>query len=222
MMTHDIEVAGETLTLHVARAIHWAARRTLLVADVHFGKGAVFRRAGIAVPSGDTDDDLARLDTLIATFSPTTLVILGDLVHGAATERSAWVERVRQWRRTHADVAMVLVAGNHDRHFDVRSLGIDVRPGTRVEPPFVYAHHPEPHPDGYTLAGHVHPGVVIRDGWRKHRLPAFVFDRDVGMLPAFGTLTGLHDEPTAPGRRMIAVTPAGLVPVNPASGLPRR
>lgn len=213
MMTHDLQVAGELLTLHVERAIHWPARRTLLVSDVHFGKGAVFRRAGIAVPSGDTDDDLARLDALIGTFSPTSLVVLGDLVHGAATERSGWVERVRQWRKTHAGVAVTLVAGNHDRHFDVRSLGIDVQPDRLVTPPFVYAHHPEPHADGYTLAGHVHPGVVVRDGWRKHRLPAFVFDRAVGMLPAFGTLTGLHEVPTAPGRDIVAVTPAGLVPV---------
>lgn len=214
MMTHDIQVAGETLTLHAERAIHWAARRTLLVADVHFGKGAVFRRAGIAVPSGDTDDDLARLDTLIRTFSPTTLVILGDLVHGAASERSTWVERVRQWRRTHADLAMILVAGNHDRHFDVGSLGVEVQQGRLALPPFVYAHHPDPHADGYTLAGHVHPGVVMRDGWRRHRLPAFVFDRDVGMLPAFGTLTGLHEVSAAAERNIVAVTPAGLVPVN--------
>lgn len=213
MNTLDIEVASERLTLHGERAIHWAARRMLMVTDVHFGKGAVFRRAGIAVPSGDTDDDLARLDALIAAFQPSSLVVLGDMVHGAATERSAWVPRVRAWREAHAEVAMILVAGNHDRHFDVGTLGVEVRPDRLHAPPFVLAHHPEPHADGYTLAGHVHPGVVVRDGWRKHRLPAFVFDRQVGMLPAFGTLTGLHETPPASGRRIVAVTPGGLLPV---------
>lgn len=213
MTTHDIEVAGERLTLHHERAIYWHTQRMLLVSDVHFGKGAVFRRAGIAVPSGDTDDDLARLDALISMFDPASIVVLGDLVHGAATERSAWVERVRQWRQAQADIAVTLVAGNHDRHFDVRSLGIDVRPDRLLVPPFVLAHHPEPHVDGYTLSGHVHPGVIVRDGWRRHRLPAFVFDRDVAMLPAFGTLTGLHETSPKPGRRIVAVTPAGLLPV---------
>jgi DNA ligase-associated metallophosphoesterase len=214
MMTQDIVIAGERLTLHAQRAVHWAAQRMLLVSDVHFGKGAVFRRAGIAVPSGDTDDDLARLDALIDTFSPERLVVLGDLVHGAATERSAWVERVRAWRQVHAGVDVLLIAGNHDRHFDVRSLGIDVVPDRLAIAPFVLSHHPDAHPAGYTLAGHVHPGVVVRDGWRRHRLPAFVFDRDVGMLPAFGTLTGLHEVTAAPHREIVAVTPAGLVPVN--------
>lgn len=212
MITRDIVVAGERLTMHAERALYWAARDTLLVSDVHFGKGAVFRRAGIAVPSGDTDDDLARLDLLVATFAPARLVVLGDLVHGAATGRSAWVERVRAWRQGHAAMAVLLIAGNHDRHFDVGSLGIDVQPDRLEDGPFVFSHHPHPHARGYTLAGHVHPGVVVRDGWRKHRLPAFVFDRDVAMLPAFGTLTGLYEVVKAPGREIVAVTPAGLLP----------
>jgi len=212
MMTRDIVVAGESLTLHAQRAMYWAAWRMLLVSDVHFGKGAVFRRAGIAVPSGDTDDDLARLDALIHEFAPERLLVLGDLIHGAATERSAWVARVRDWRRSHADVDVTLIAGNHDRHFDVASLGIDVVPDRLDVAPFVLSHHPHAQAAGYTLAGHVHPGVVVRDGWRRHRLPAFVFDREVGMLPAFGSLTGLHEVGAAPGREIIAVTPAGLVP----------
>jgi DNA ligase-associated metallophosphoesterase len=212
MIVRDIEIAGERLTMHAERALFWAARSTLMVSDVHFGKGAVFRRAGIAVPSGDTDDDIARLDLLIDAFLPERLVVLGDLIHGAATERSAWVERVRHWRRRHASVDVLLVAGNHDRHFDVSSLGIDVQPDRLEVGPFVLSHHPHPHGRGYTLSGHVHPGVVVRDGWRRHRLPAFVFDRDVAMLPAFGTLTGLYEVERQPGREIVAVTPAGLLP----------
>jgi len=217
MNTRDVAIAGEVLTMHVERALYWAARGTLLVSDVHFGKGAVFRRAGIAVPSGDTDDDLRRLDALFAAFAPERLVILGDLVHGAATARSAWVDDVRAWRQQHAAIDMVLVAGNHDRHFDVASLGITVQPDRLAVPPFVLSHHPHAHAEGYVLAGHVHPGAVVRDGWRKHRLPAFVFDRDVGMLPAFGTLTGLHEVIALQGRQIFAVTPAGVIPTRGAT-----
>lgn len=217
MSTRTVDIAGQHLVLHPERAIWWPEQRTLMVADVHFGKGAVFRRAGIAVPSGDTDDDLQRLDVLIDAFAPARLVILGDLVHGAATERSAWVAGVRAWRSRHAAIDVILVAGNHDRHFDVASLGITVQPDRLVMPPFVLAHHPHANANGYVLAGHVHPGVVVRDGWRKHRLPAFVFDRDVGMLPAFGTLTGLQEIRTSPGRQLFAATPAGVIPAGRAT-----
>ncbi len=64
----------------------------------------------------------------------------------------------------------------------------------------------------YVLAGHVHPGVMLHDGWQKHRLPAFRFGEHGGLLPAFGRLMGLHETPPAQGGRVVAVTPAGLVP----------
>ncbi|UPG84207.1 ligase-associated DNA damage response endonuclease PdeM [Luteibacter aegosomatis] len=217
-MTHGIEVAGERLDLHAERAVFWPAKRILFVADVHFGKGAVFRRAGIAVPSGDTDDDLARLDALIAWYAPAQIVVLGDLVHGAPGRHSDWVERVRAWRARHGDVRMRLVAGNHDRHMDARLLGFELCPDRVAEPPFVLSHDPRPDERGYVLAGHVHPGVVVRDGWRKHRLPAFVFDASVGVLPAFGTMTGLHEVIMEPKRRIVAVTPGGLLPLTSAQG----
>ena len=64
-------VAGERLELHVERAVYWHHRRCLLLADLHFGKGSVLRRAGITVPTGQTAGDLARLDGLIAHYRPT-------------------------------------------------------------------------------------------------------------------------------------------------------
>ena len=45
---------GERLQLHADRALYWPARGRLLIADLHLGKGDVFRRAGIAVPRGGT------------------------------------------------------------------------------------------------------------------------------------------------------------------------
>ncbi|MBB3228438.1 DNA ligase-associated metallophosphoesterase [Luteibacter sp. Sphag1AF] len=213
MTAHIIERAGEQLLLHPERALYWPAQRMLMVADVHFGKGAVFRRAGIPVPSGDTLEDLRRLDTLIDHFSPERLLVLGDLIHGHATSRSEWVAHVRGWRDAHAAVSVELVAGNHDRHFDCRTLGITVHDDNLRVGPLLLAHHPHTDGQGYVLAGHVHPGVVLRDGWRRHRLPAFCFDATTGLLPAFGTWTGLHEMAPAQGRELIAVTPAGLVPV---------
>ena len=97
-MEHTLEVAGETLTLHADRALFWPRVRWLLLADVHFGKGAVLRRAGVALPTGQTVTDLARIDALIAHYRPERLVVLGDLVHGQALTDTPWVEDVRRWR----------------------------------------------------------------------------------------------------------------------------
>ncbi|MEO7071674.1 MAG: ligase-associated DNA damage response endonuclease PdeM [Rhodanobacter sp.] len=206
-----LQLAGETVDLHVERAMHWPRQHLLLVADVHLGKGAVLRRSGVSVPTGQTAADLARLDLLIDRYRPQRLLVLGDLVHGAASPAAPWVTQVRQWRRRHAGMAMMLVAGNHDRHFDATQLGFDVS-GDAVLGPFMLTHEPRAVAGNYVLAGHVHPGTVLIDGWRRHRLPAFRLGTTCGLLPAFGTLTGLHVTAAQAGERIVAVSPGGLIP----------
>ena len=210
-------VAGERLELHGERAVYWRRQKCLLLADIHFGKGSVLRRAGINVPTGQTSGDLARLDSLIAHYQPARVIVLGDLVHGAAPLDAPWIGMVSDWRRRHAAIDMTLIAGNHDRHFDARELGFDIVGDELSLPPLVLRHAPEGAPGRYVMAGHVHPGVTLQDGWRKHRLPAFRFGAGIGLLPSFGSLTGLHETPTQPDERIIAISPGGLIPLNAAS-----
>ncbi len=214
MIELALDVAGESLVLNSERAIWWRDARCLLVADVHFGKGSVLRQSGIAVPTGQTVADLARLGSLIDQYQPNEIIVLGDLVHGRSSPDAAWVGQVTKWRERHHCVAMRLVAGNHDRHFDSRLLGFEVIEDELRHGPFLLRHAPTPSRRGYVLAGHVHPGISVRDGWRKHRFPAFRFDDQVGTLPAFGSLTGLQENPVGKGERIVAVTPVGLLRVS--------
>jgi DNA ligase-associated metallophosphoesterase len=189
-----LEVAGEQVVLLAERALWWPARRWLVVADVHLGKGATFRAAGIPIPRGSTSDDLARLDRALARTSATSLVILGDLFHArVGREAPGTLAQVGGWRSRWPELDMLLVRGNHD-------LGAGDPPselGVRCvdEPcgasPFAFRHHPEPIDAGYVLAGHVHPTVRLAGhGGLRERLPAFVFGQRVGLLPAFGSFTG--------------------------------
>jgi DNA ligase-associated metallophosphoesterase len=214
MITVDLQVAGAELVLHAERALYWPAQASLLVADVHLGKDDVFRRAGIAVPSGDTPDDLGRLNRLIEHFQPHRLIVLGDLVHGDAHETTPWLAQVREWRRRHAQVKMELIEGNHDRHFDSAMLGFSVIAEHLRLGPFLLSHEPVHDDEAYVLAGHVHPGMVIRDGWRRHRLPAFCFGEKTGLLPAFGAFTGLFELRPMASDRVVVVTPGGLLPLH--------
>lgn len=208
-----LRIAGEPFVLDHQRVLWWPRQRSLLLCDVHFGKGSVLRRAGMALPSGQTSADLARLDALIERYRPEQLLVLGDLVHGDAPADAPWIGLVRDWRARHADMAAILIAGNHDRHFDASALGFDIIEDELALGTFVLRHTPCAIEGRYVLAGHVHPGVMVRDGWRRHRLPAFRFGEAVGLLPAFGALTGLHEQPPQPGERIVAVTPAGLLPL---------
>ena len=83
--------------------------------------------------------------------------------------------------------------GNHDRgagdppdDWRVRCVDEPWREG-----PFAFRHHPGDDPEGYVLAGHVHPAVhLLGAGRQSETLPAFLFGRSCGLLPAFGGFTG--------------------------------
>jgi len=211
---HTLLLAGEPVVLDPDRALYWPARRTLLVADVHFGKAQVLREGGIPLPRGSTGADLARLDALLHRHGARRLLVLGDLVHGRTVPDAAWIERVRAWRAGHAALDCAVVRGNHDRHVDPARLGFEGVDDTLHEGPFVFAHEPAPDPRGYVLGGHLHPGVVLRERHApRARLPAFWFGASVGVLPAFGRLTGLMPVQPAPMDQVFAIAAGLVVPI---------
>jgi len=52
--TAEIIFGTESLILLADRALHWPKRKTLVLADVHLGKDATFRAAGLPVPAGNS------------------------------------------------------------------------------------------------------------------------------------------------------------------------
>jgi DNA ligase-associated metallophosphoesterase len=193
--TLDIALAGEALQLHADRALHWPARRRLLVADVHLGKDDAFRAAGIALPTGGARHDLDRLAALVATTGVHELWVLGDLLHGARPD-ARWRDDWRRFRERHAQLQIVLVEGNHDRSAARADLGIALMKGCVVDGPFAFAHAPSSAPatrpvggePRLTVCGHVHP--VVRVPGLRGRFPAFVQVDHQLVLPAFSAFTG--------------------------------
>lgn len=210
-----IELCGETLELHADRALYWPRRRTLIVADVHLGKGAAFRRAGIAVPSGDTRRDLERLDVLIAMFAPERLLVLGDLFHAPLQQSENWFGDVDAFRARHASLALEVLRGNHDRalHRVPPGWRIDWHEGARHEPPFVFAHEPSDDSRGYGMAGHLHPVLKMRSSMDRLRMPVFWLRERHAVLPSFGGFTGGYGITRQTGERIYAVGPDGVMEI---------
>jgi DNA ligase-associated metallophosphoesterase len=210
---------GEIVELYAERALFWPRARTLFVADMHLGKGASFRAAGVPLPRGATAHDLARLSWLLARTRASTLCILGDLLHAAAGRVPALERAVADWRASHAGVTVVLVRGNHDVHAGdpPPSWHVDVVPEPHAMAPFLGCHAPHEPRTGYALCGHVHPGVRL--GGLAHdsaRLPCFVLGRRRALLPAFGRLTGLAMVAPAPDETVVAIAGTSLFRMPPA------
>ena len=208
-----IELAGEQVTLCGDHAMVWPARRTLLIADAHFGKAAAFRARGMPVPAGTTANNLARLDALIAAHGITRVVFLGDLFHARESHAPATLAALRAWREERAALELLLVEGNHDRNAGATppELRIEMVGEPYIEGPFAYCHHPEPFMNHYVLAGHLHPAYRLAGKRESVRLPCFWLGEQVGVLPAFGDFTGTFTIRPQEGDRVYAVAEGRVI-----------
>ncbi len=209
-------VRGEVLTLLPERALFWKMQGTLFIADPHWGKAATFRAGGIPVPSGTTDESIARLDALLDRTSADRIIFLGDLLHAREGRSNEMFASLALWREARSKVDLILVRGNHDKSAGdpPAQLRIQCEDAPYSMMPFVLDHHPRPHRDGYVLAGHVHPGIRIYGaGRQRERLPCFYFGKDVAILPAFGDFTGLADVGLAEGDRVYAIADSTVLQI---------
>lgn len=188
--------AGCELRMLPERGIHWAQQDMLLVADPHFGKEATFRRHGIPVPRGSTDQTLSRMTRMLSATSARRLVILGDMFHARSSLSADVVLSLDQFFTLHCDLDVTLIRGNHDArlgklppHWPVRitdDLRID-----RV----ALGHHPKPVASDLDLliCGHIHPAVRPGGpGDDVGRLPCYWLSQKRLVLPAIGHFTGTH------------------------------
>jgi DNA ligase-associated metallophosphoesterase len=192
----ECEVAGERVVLLPERVMFWPARAMLFVADFHLGKAASFRRAGIALPSGTTADNVERLGRALDKTRAARVVFLGDFLHSKHGRTEDTLGRFAAWRQARAGIEMTIVRGNHDRKAGdpPQDWSIHCVEEGAHDGPFVLNHEPRAARGGYALAGHIHPAVrLAAAGEKPLRLPCFWFGARHGVLPAFGAFTGHAD-----------------------------
>lgn len=209
-----LEVAGEQLYLLPQRAVWWPARRALIVSDLHLGKAAHFRKAGLPLPKKAFDLDLARLEALVDRLAPEQVIATGDLFHSADNSE---IRAFGEWRLSRPELIFHLVRGNHDILRAERYQDLQLQVHQRLAlGPLAFRHDlpsavEEPL---FCFTGHLHPGVELRGlGRQKLRLPCFFFARQRAILPAFSYLTGLALlEPQAGDRVFVVVNDQEVVP----------
>ena len=188
-----VNVAGTTLLCMWQRMLFWAEQRTLFVADVHLGKAASFRAAGVAMPTGHSGHDLNRIAALLAKYQATRLVILGDMVHTQTSYTETLDRNFRAFRASHSHIEVILVRGNHDRHAGDAppAWALQIVSEPYVLGPLACCHEPGMAGNsGYELAGHLHPAIRLQTAREGVTLPCFWQHTNGIVLPAFGSLTG--------------------------------
>ena len=185
-----INIANNEFVLHPSGAVYWVEKKTLLLADVHLGKVAHFRKNGIAVPRKAEGVFYQKIEALLQTFSVDRIIFLGDLFHSDQNNEwylfAAWVEQ--------QTAELILVEGNHDvipawKFEQLKLTVVD----TLSEDNFNFSHFPKEVYNSFVFCGHVHPGVKLKGGGlQRLSLPCFYHSKHQLILPAFGAFTGLH------------------------------
>lgn len=207
LATQDISIKDETLTLTNQRALVWKRKKTLVVSDLHIGKTAHFRKAGIAIPSGVLYKDLERLKFLVEFFDTQTTLIVGDLFHAGLNKD---IDVFKEWMQQFDTVNFELIKGNHDRLSNAfyHSLGITIFPDYKDVLPFRFVHDSK-HCDesAFCISGHTHPGAILYGrGKQRIKLPCFEIGEQLLVLPAFSEFTGLNTKKTCESSEWFAFT----------------
>ena len=194
--------ANADIVLLPGRAAFLPKTSTIVCSDIHLGKAATFRHAGIPIPEGSAQHDLKRLLNIIYDYNARRLLITGDLFHARSgctpqvlKEFSDFCKQVQL--STSTDV--VLVLGNHEqslgKKFRPYEIGISRCENEIIEPPFHFVHDQTKlcsvQPGSFVIAGHVHPTITIK-GTGRDRLTCrcFLKTGTTLTLPAFGSFTG--------------------------------
>jgi uncharacterized protein len=182
-MHHTLFFHGETLHLMPSGALHWPARKTLAVSDLHLGKSErLARRGGTLLPPYETQATLEKLDRDLEMTGPETVICLGDSFDDLAAAEGI-AETSRLWlMRLIAGKRWIWITGNHDP--GPIEIGGTHRDALRLYP-FSFRHIAVP-VGRAEISGHYHPKARLA-GLSK---PCFLADAARLILPAYGAYTG--------------------------------
>ena len=187
-----LTIRDQTCHLLPEKVVFWEEKKTVILADIHIGKGTVFRKAGIPIPEGIMEDDLKSIAKVIHELRAEKCIIVGDLIHALSGISENIKKNFGEWL-VNIPCEVHLVLGNHDykllKHLPPEWPLQLHKKGLLVEP-FYFSHFPMHHEKWFVWSGHLHPKVEISNSYDRLVLRCFQIFKDLAILPAFGFFVG--------------------------------
>jgi DNA ligase-associated metallophosphoesterase len=212
----ELNFEGEHVLLLPEKALWLPGLKSLVVADVHWGKIDHFRKAGIPVPVKGNDKNAESIISIVNLVKPKRVIFLGDLFHSVYND--GW-ETFGQIRNAFVHCSFELVIGNHDilsnRQYERHKILLHEESLQLNN--LLLTHEPlEEIPEGvFNVSGHVHPGAHLRGtGKQSVILPCFYIKSNQCILPAFGAFTGLATVQPKLGDKIFVVANGKVLATN--------
>lgn len=217
-----LQYANESIELLPTGALYWPSHQTLIVTDLHLGKGTTFQRNGIPIPDGTDQVTLQKLQSDIESTRSIDVLILGDFIHARIGWNEKLIDMLNGFFRCNPDIRWQLVLGNHDRGSISRlsQFPIELLRAPCTVDPFTFFHE-LPGQEGLAeresaafMAGHIHPCISIHGSESVGtRLKCFWCLAHGLVLPAYGEFTGSYRIKPSPRDRVIGIVEKELIEV---------
>ncbi len=176
-------------------------QKTLVIADLHIGYEEALNKQGILIPRFQLAELLERLERMLKTARPDTVVVNGDIKHefGSISEQE-WRDTLRIIDILSAGRKLVLVKGNHDTILGpiAKKRGIRIVEHYKAGDYYICHGHALPKDDDFrksktVIIGHEHPAVTLRKGGRGETFKCFLFGqykkKQLVVLPSMNLVT---------------------------------
>jgi len=183
-----ISVADHAMRPLAAGALYWEEEDTLLVADLHFEKGAAFAALGMLLPPYDTRTTLERLAKVIRAVDPLRVVALGDSFHRSHSAERLAPDDLKFLLKLQQGREWYWICGNHDPHLPACIGGTVCTTLTICG--VTLRHEPSGNELSREIAGHLHPVARIARRGAVIRRRCFATDGNRLVMPAFGAYAG--------------------------------
>jgi uncharacterized protein len=162
---HEFQIVDKT-------ALHWSARRAIIVADLHLEKASWFAARGQMLPPYDSLATLERIAGLVEAHQPAELWCLGDNFHDVDGPGRLTGEARALLVRLTAQLDWHWITGNHDEVLPPH-IGGQVYDEVEVDG-LILRHQADRLELRPELSGHFHPKVRVSARGKSVSRPCFV------------------------------------------------
>lgn len=186
----EFEFADQNFVALPSGGLWMPKSRTLVVADLHLGKGQSFAADGNLLPPYDNRETLRRLKADIERWDPNRAVLVGDSFHHPDSADMLEDEHRELLLQLAHGREWIWITGNHDAqafHRQHELVGTVVEHWTAAG--IRFTHEPESI-RGYHIFGHLHPKIRVQLQGRRISGKCFIVSDSALICPAYGAYTG--------------------------------
>ncbi len=179
---------GQDIVFHRLGGLFLPQEKILCLADLHLGRRDFFLEQGIPLPDYGEEQDWAKVETLIAFFSPARIVFLGDLFHYPETLSAGFVSFLES-RIGQLQKRFTLIQGNHDKKIPFQIPGLELAFRETVCGGLTLLHDRTHALAGdIVVCGHEHPAVFLPLAFGRTKVSCFWVREKQIILPAMSSL----------------------------------